>query len=169
MAQENEPKKPAPEQPPAQPQAQPEGPKGLDVGAALKDFTGKFKTFTPGVQIVLIAAVVGIITCFLPWVSVGIAGVLSVSANGFNFTEGVLSFLAFLAAGGVQVLLMTGKFEPSRKLFTFVTLGGGGLALLMTVIVLIRGANAVGAILALLCAIAVGAGAFLEAKRQKLF
>jgi hypothetical protein len=142
-----------------------------------------------------IAAVIGIIACFLPLVS------FSVSAFGINQSatggmpikdwRGTIGFLCYLAAVGITIGFLVGN----RSLFKGLcwgAIGVGALAVLMAILLLVAtmssaqtsvsgglpGFNlgvsggsspAIGAILNLLAAIGVGVGAVLKARQERLF
>ena len=85
-----------------------------------------------------IAAVVGVIACFLPWWSFSFGG-LGIGA-GYSISGmhdlGILAFLGFLAAGVIAFLGdKTRPFEGQMKL---IAAGGFALAALITLIQFIR-------------------------------
>lgn len=93
-------------------------------------------------KFILIAAAIGVISVFLPWltVSVGIIG-MSESTNGFHGT-GVIVFLAFLSAG---ILVLRGEQEKAlASTMWLVTLCTGAIALLFAGINLLNALNSGG-------------------------
>lgn len=85
---------------------------------------------------ILLAAAVGIISMFLPWVSV-----LGFSVNGMH-GWGILVFLCFLGAGALSVMGdQTKNLEPVHWLLTLVA---GGLAFLIMLVNLINASSALG-------------------------
>ncbi len=61
-----------------------------------------FSTMNKQRKFVLIASVIGIISMFLPWISISVLGYTQ-SANGMH-GSGVIAFICFLAAGGLAYL-----------------------------------------------------------------
>jgi hypothetical protein len=82
----------------------------------------------------LIAAVVGIIACFLPWWSFGFGG-FGVSVNGMH-DLGILAFLGFIGAGILSFL--GDKTKPFDGQFKMLTAGAFALAALITLIQFLR-------------------------------
>ena len=102
-----------------------------------------FTTLNKQRKFALIAAVVGIISIFLPWISVSGLG-LSISENGFH-SYGVMVFLGFI---GAAVLTIIGdQTKPLDKTMWFVELIAGAIALIFTLIFMssLSGAESVGA------------------------
>ncbi|MEP6675063.1 MAG: hypothetical protein ABJA78_07905, partial [Ferruginibacter sp.] len=89
-----------------------------------------FQTMSKQRKFVLIAAAIGAISCFLPWVSFEIFG-MSSSVNGMHGI-GILVFLCFVGAGAV--CLMGNQTATLDKTFWFVALACGGIASLIMVI-----------------------------------
>jgi hypothetical protein len=81
-------------------------------------------------KFVLIAVIAGLISIFLPWISVS-AGFISMSVNGFH-SYGIMAFLAFICAG--VVALMGDQSKPLDKSMWMVELIAGAVALLFTVL-----------------------------------
>jgi len=77
-------------------------------------------------KFILIAAVVGVISIFLPWVSI-----LGFSANGFH-SYGIMVFIAFVASGIVAI--MGDQTKPLDQAMWLIELVAGVLALLFTFI-----------------------------------
>ncbi len=82
----------------------------------------------------LIAAVVGVIACFLPWWSFGLAG-FGVSVSGMH-DLGILAFLGFVAAGILSFL--GDKTKPFDGQFKMLAAGAFALAALITLIQFLR-------------------------------
>jgi hypothetical protein len=130
-----------------------------------------FSTMSKQRLFIIIAAVIGLISLFLPWktVSAGMMGMnMAESTNGFR-DVGIVVFLAFLAAGIISFL--GDQTRPLERNMWFAVLGAGGAALLFTIIYMTKSGgdalgivevgNGIGLWLALLCSIAVLAFAFL--------
>ena len=83
----------------------------------------------------LVAAVVGVISCFLPWWSFGYSGLYSVSVNGMH-ELGLLAFLGFIGAGIVSFL--GDKTKPYEGQFKMIAAGAFALAALITLIQFLR-------------------------------
>jgi predicted membrane channel-forming protein YqfA (hemolysin III family) len=106
-------------------------------------------------MLALVAAALGIISCFLPWWSIGI-GPLSYSISGLH-DLGILVFLAFIAAA-VLTYGMSDKsmiFEEKQKLYVSIAFG---VAALFTLIQYLKQTEftAFGLWLSLLVAVAGG-------------
>lgn len=85
-----------------------------------------FETMSTQRKMILIAAAVGVIAMFLPWVSAFLG-----SINGMH-GGGILAFICFLAAG---FLSFTGDQSTNlNRMNWMLTLIAGGIALLITVI-----------------------------------
>ena len=95
-----------------------------------------FETMSKQRKMILIAAAVGVISMFLPWVSI-----LGYSASGMH-GAGILVFLCFLAAG---FLSFTGDQTTNlNRMNWMLTLVAGGIALLIMVINFFDGLSAIG-------------------------
>ncbi|MGC4101284.1 hypothetical protein [Ferruginibacter sp.] len=122
-----------------------------------------FQTMNKQRKFVLIAAVVGVISMFLPWVSISIFG-MSSSVNGMH-GSGILVFFCFVGAGVVSYL--GDQTKNLDKTFWFVALACGALASLIMVWNFIDASGAgmsflsVGFYLAVAASIAVLASAYL--------
>ena len=90
----------------------------------------------------LVIALVGIISCFLPWwrVSYGGYGEIlglggAVTINGLH-KLGIVAFLAFIAAGVVPVIIgdKTKPFEGQEKMITTICFGAAVLFTLITLL-----------------------------------
>lgn len=107
----------------------------------------------------IIAAVLGFISCFLPWWNVGFAG-LGVSVSGLR-DLGILVFLAFIAAGVLTIISgdRTKAFDDSSRLYTGICFG---VAAVFTIIQMFKTneftTNGAGIWLSLLCG---AAGVFI--------
>ncbi len=101
-----------------------------------------FQTMSKQRKFVLIAAAVGLISCFLPWFSFSISffGMKSGgdSINGMN-SWGMLSFFSFIAAGIIS--LIGDQTKPMGQTNWFIALAGGGLAILGIVIFWAKASN----------------------------
>ena len=89
-----------------------------------------FQTLNKQRKSILILAVAGVISVFLPWFSAGAFG-FSVHMNGFH-GWGIFAFLCFLVAIGVS--LVGTQIEPLEKNMWFAAIACGALALLSIVI-----------------------------------
>lgn len=108
-------------------------------------------------KFILIAAGVGVIAMFLPWIRVSILGFTAGSVNGMH-DWGILVFLCFLAAGGIT--LMGDQTKPLDKTMWMATLIAGALASLVMVIFFLRAMDAIsfisiGFYLALIASLAI--------------
>ena len=125
------------------------------------------------------AAGVGIISTFLPIVSVSGGGFVASSAAVIADWRGVFCLLAYIA---VLVLgfLVAQKSAPQNRGLLFGALGAAGGAVLFALLLFLAAMNTsgggmisisigIGTILNFLSAIGVGVGAFLMAKENKLF
>ena len=86
-----------------------------------------FQTMNKQRKFVLIAAAVGIISCFLPWITISLGGFGGGSASGMH-SWGMLAFLAFIGAGVSAFLGDQTKAMAST--FWFIALACGALAVL---------------------------------------
>src|ERR1022692_624718 len=102
-----------------------------------------FATLNKQRKFTLIAAVVGIISIFLPWIAVSGLG-LSISENGFH-SYGVIVLIGFIGAGILAI--MGDQTKPLDKAMWFVELIAGAIALIFTLIFMstLSGAESVGA------------------------
>ena len=89
-----------------------------------------FQTMNRQRKFILIAAAIGIISVFLPWVTLSVFG-MSKSINGFH-GWGILVFLAFVAA--VVIPLIGNQTLALDKSFWFMALACGAIALLSVII-----------------------------------
>ena len=88
-----------------------------------------FQTMNKQRKFILIAAAVGIIAMFLPWLKISFFG-MNTSVNGMH-GSGILVFLCFLGAGVVAFL--GDQTKNLDKTFWFITLACGALASLIMV------------------------------------
>jgi hypothetical protein len=88
-----------------------------------------FQTMNKQRKFVLIAAVVGVISMFLPWVSISLLG-FTQSVNGMH-GSGILVFLCFAASGIVAYL--GDQTKNLDKTMWLVTLIAGALATLIVI------------------------------------
>ncbi|HEY8780193.1 MAG TPA: SHOCT domain-containing protein [Mucilaginibacter sp.] len=89
-----------------------------------------FATLNKQRKFTLIAAVVGVISIFLPWIAVSGFGV-SISENGLH-SYGVMAFIGFIGAGVVAIT--SDQTKPLDKAMWFVELIAGAIALIFTLI-----------------------------------
>jgi hypothetical protein len=98
-----------------------------------------FQTLNKQRKMILIAAAIGLIAVFLPWIkmSASILGneIASESINGFH-GSGVVVFLAFAVA--CVLSLMGDQTKTLEKTMWFITLAAGAVALLFVVISLLN-------------------------------
>ncbi len=122
-----------------------------------------FQTMNKQRKFILIAAVVGIISMFLPWVRISFFGI-STSANGMH-GSGILVFLCFIGAGVVAFL--GDQTKNLDKTFWFIALACGALASLIMVwnLIDVMGGGmsflSIGFYLAVLAAVAVLLAAYI--------
>jgi peptidoglycan/LPS O-acetylase OafA/YrhL len=95
-----------------------------------------FETMSKQRKMILIAAAIGIISMFLPWVSV-----FGFSVNGMN-GWGVLVFLCFAAAGAVS--FMGDQTRNLNQTNWMITLIAGGIASLIMLINFLRTLSNIG-------------------------
>lgn len=88
-----------------------------------------FQTMNKQRKFILIAAAVGVIAMFLPWVRISFFG-MSSSVNGMH-GSGILVFLCFVGAGVVAFL--GDQTKNLDKTFWFIALACGGLASLIMI------------------------------------
>jgi hypothetical protein len=138
-------------------------------------------------KVIAAAAAVGIISTFLPAVSVSLEILGTKQSNSamvIGDWRGKLGLLCFLAAGTILFLLIQKGAAASKNLL-YGLLGACGLAPLLGIFLLIgasssmsgvpaearemvKGGVAFGAYLFLLCGLGMAAGGFLKAKEQNL-
>ena len=99
-----------------------------------------FQTMSKQRKFILIAAAVGVISMFLPWVSVSFGFGPSYSVNGFH-DVGILIFLCFVGAGVVAFL--GDQTKTLDKTFWMVALIAGGVASLIMIINFLRALSAI--------------------------
>ena len=118
-------------------------------------------------KIMLGAAVLGVICAFLPLVSF-----LGVSAAVFRATEGTIGLIGYVAVGVLAGLMLQNPNLPSAKQLSLAALITAGVVALLALILLIRvigEAAGIGAYLNVLAALALVAGAVVQAKKAKVF
>ena len=123
-----------------------------------------FQTMNKQRKFILIAAAIGVISLFLPWVSsISLEGVPGgyVTPSYSGFSTGGLAYLVLLgfAAAGI-VCVMGNQLLPLEKTFWFVALAGGGVAAILMLINFLRALDAIrflgfGFYLSLLAALAI--------------
>jgi peptidoglycan/LPS O-acetylase OafA/YrhL len=153
MAEEPAPTPPAEPTPPAPPAA---------PGGSLLDQMAPHAT-----KIMLGAAVLGVICAFLPLVSF-----LGTSAAVFRATEGTIGLIGYVGVGVLAGLMLQNPNLPSAKQLSLAALITAGVVALLAIILLIRvigEAAGIGAYLNVLAALALVAGAVVQAKKVKLF
>jgi len=102
-----------------------------------------FQTMSKQRKFILIAAAVGVISVFLPWVSVSFGPYGGgFSANGFSGI-GILVFLCLVACG--VLAFMGDQTKNLDKTFWMITLIAGGVAALIMVINFLRAMGTTGA------------------------
>src|SRR5438067_11962991 len=89
-----------------------------------------FQTMNKQRKFILVAAAAGIISIFLPWITVGVFG-MSESTNGFH-SYGVIVFLAF--AGAAIVSLMADQTKTLDQIMWMLAMIAGAVSLLFTII-----------------------------------
>ena len=114
---------------------------------------------------VMIAAGVGVISTFLPWVTVSIFG-FSTSVNGIGTWQGILVFLLCVGAGILSFMGEDRNRPIEANFVKFVAIAGGVSFLLMLLIVISGGGAGVGSLgmgayLALIASLAVLAVPFV--------
>lgn len=87
-----------------------------------------FSNFHQQRKLIIIAASIGIVSIFLPWVS------SFISMNGFSSIYGILTFICFIAC--FAIALIGNQSEPLPKQNLFLELGAGGGAILLSSITL---------------------------------
>jgi hypothetical protein len=116
----------------------------LESAGNIDHFTPKltfmnFQLLNKQRKMILIAAAIGLISVFLPWITMSASmfgnEIASESRNGFH-GSGVVVFLAFAVA--VILSLMGDQTKTLEKTMWFVTLAAGAVALLFVVISLIN-------------------------------
>lgn len=88
-----------------------------------------FDTLNKQRKFILIAAAAGVISMFLPWISVSYFGI-SGSANGLH-SYGILIFLAFIGAGAVAY--MGDQTKSLERTMWFIALACGAIATLLSI------------------------------------
>jgi NADH:ubiquinone oxidoreductase subunit 6 (subunit J) len=89
-----------------------------------------FATLNKQRKFTLIAAMVGVISIFLPWIAVSGLGI-SMSENGLH-SYGVMAFIGFI--GAVILITMGDQTKPLDKTMWFVELIAGAVALIFTLL-----------------------------------
>lgn len=90
-----------------------------------------FDTMSQQRKMILIAAAVGVVAMFLPWVSVSIPLLGSSSANGMH-NSGILVFLAFASAG--IIAFMGDQTQNLNRTNWMLALIAGAIAVIVTAI-----------------------------------
>jgi len=99
-----------------------------------------FQTMNKQRKFILIAAAIGVIAMFLPWVSISMMGMSLGSVNGMH-GGGILVFLCFLACAGIT--LVGDQTKPLDKTFWMIALIASGLAALIMIINFLRALDAI--------------------------
>jgi len=89
-----------------------------------------FQTMSKQRKYILIAAAVGIVSVFLPWMTIGMMG-MSDSTNGFR-SYGIVVFIAF--AGAVVISLMNDQTKTLDQTMWMIALTAGAAALIFTIL-----------------------------------
>jgi hypothetical protein len=99
-----------------------------------------FQTLNKQRKFILISAVIGIISIFLPWFSAGAFG-FSVHINGFH-GWGILAFLCFIAS--IIIVLLGVQTQTLDKSMWLAAIICGGLALLSVIITMLSSSGGFG-------------------------
>jgi O-antigen/teichoic acid export membrane protein len=99
-----------------------------------------FQTLNKQRKFILISAVIGIISIFLPWFSAGAFG-FSVHINGFH-GWGILAFLSFIAS--IIIVLIGTRNEALDKNMWLAVIISGGVALLCVIITMLSSSGGFG-------------------------
>ena len=90
--------------------------------------------------VILILAIIGVISAFLPWATTELSvwgASYRESINGIQ-GDGMISFLAFIAAGVIAVLGNTKQTVTKDDIFKWGTVGAGGVAALIALIAMMN-------------------------------
>lgn len=117
-----------------------------------------FQTMNKQRKFVLIAALAGMIACFLPWITVSVGGFGGGSVNGMH-SWGLLAFIGFIGAG--VAAFMGDQTKTMAQTFWFVALASSALAVLGVVIYFLRISSATGGYFG--ASISYGFGIFIAA------
>lgn len=121
-------------------------------------------------KIMIGAAAVGLISLFLPAVSLSL-GRTSISANVIEIWHGKVALVAFIAVGVMAGLMLQNPSLPQAKNLSLACLITAGIAAIVALFLVIDAMKAIGfgAILDLLASLALAAGAVFQAKRVGIF
>ena len=89
-----------------------------------------FQTMNRQRKLILIASAIGIVSVFLPWITISMFG-MNQSINGFH-GWGILAFLAFVATG--VITLIGNQTSALDKGLWFLAIAGGAVALVSVII-----------------------------------
>jgi len=89
-----------------------------------------FQTMSKQRKFILIAAAIGVISIFLPWITIGVFGV-SNSINGFR-SYGIVVFLAFAVA--IVINILGDQTKTLDQTMWMVALAAGVVAVLFTIL-----------------------------------
>ncbi len=150
---------------------------------------GSRSSGSTGAIIALVSAGVGILSMFLPWISVKVSsthGFFSATVSGFTcmnaLFEVVIILLCLAASLIVSIIAVTTTENATKKTLGWIIMGAGGVALILFFIALARvgswgtfhgsGVSGgtgwdMGFFLSLLCSIGTGAGGFITAQSKK--
>ena len=103
-----------------------------------------FQTMNRQRKLILITATIGIISVFLPWVTISILG-MTQSINGFR-GWGILVFLAFVVAA--VIALIGNQTQALEKSYWFLAMACGAIALLSIIIAMAASGSVGGGIAA---------------------
>jgi hypothetical protein len=134
------------------------------------DFKGWFNGLGLHGKLLAGGAVLGVICAFLPLVSISV-GSVTVSAMLIDYWMGVISLIACIACGAAAWLLYQPTRSSVHRQLTLGVLGSAALVVLFALLMVVKARSAIGfgAILNLVAAAGIGAGAFLKAKDEKVF
>src|SRR3978361_1222307 len=90
-----------------------------------------FQTMSKQRKYILIAAAVGIISCFMPWVSISFGGYTAGSVSGMH-GKGILCFLCFV--GAALISYMGNQLLNLEKGMWFAALACGAIALFFAIL-----------------------------------
>jgi uncharacterized protein YacL len=99
-----------------------------------------FQTMSKQRKFILIAAAVGVISMFLPWIQISFMGITAGSVNGMH-GGGILVFLCFVACG--VIAMMGDQTKTLDKTMWMISLVAAGVAALIMLINFLRALDAI--------------------------